>query len=158
MGIRPVIRGLRRRIGRGPLTRQGGQGIPLNGLLAYITNPRSDNLLIPEDEVYDEGTIDLGFELVPRPGIVIEDLWAAVGHTSGVASYWFDADDEPITRLAVGFGSLAGEGISELAGINTANILFKLTSATLQTGRLAVYDPAVDAAVLTEAKAKLKIT
>ena len=158
MGIRPVIRGLRRRIGRGPLTRQGGQGIPRTGLLAYITNPRSDNLLIPEDEVYDESTIDIGFILVPRTGVAVADLWTAVGHTSGVASYWFDAADDPITRLAVGFGSLVGEGISEQATINTVNILFKLTSATLQTGRLAVYDPAVDPDVLTKAKQVLKIT
>ena len=86
------------------------------------------------------------------------DLWAAVGHISGVASYWFDADDEPITRLAVGFGSLVGEGISEQVGINTANILFKLTSTSMQTGRLAVYDPAMDPTVLTKAKAVLKIT
>ena len=136
----------------------GGRGIPRTGLLAYITNPLSDNLLIPEDEVYDEATVDIGFILVPRPGVDVADLWAAVGHTSGVASYWFDADDEPITRLAVGFGSLVGEGISELADINTANVLFKLTNATLQTGRLAVYDPDVDVAVLIEAKTLLKIT
>lgn len=138
--------------------KRSGQGIPRTGLLAYITNPLSDNLLIPEDEVYDESTIDIGFILVPRTGVAVADLWAAVGHTSGVTSYWFDAADEPITRLAVGFGSLVGEGISEQATINTANILFKLTSATLQTGRLAVYDPAVDPDVLTKAKQVLKIT
>jgi hypothetical protein len=136
----------------------GGNLIPNTGLLAYVTSPRSDNLIIPEDEEYDEATVDVGFILVPRSGVAIAELWAAVGHTSGVASYWFDADDEPITRLAVGFGSLVGQGISEQAGINTANVLFKLTSAERQTGRLAVYDPAVDSAVLTEAKAILKIT
>ena len=135
-----------------------GPGLPRTGLLAYITNPLSDNLLIPEDEEYDEDVVDIGFALVPRPGVAIADLWEAVGHTSGVASYWFGADDEPITRLAVGFGSLAGEGISESAGINTANILFKLTDAATQRGRLAVYAADTDAAILAEAKAKLKIT
>ena len=38
---------------------KGGQSLPRTGLLAYITNPLSDNLLIPEDEVYDESTIDI---------------------------------------------------------------------------------------------------
>ena len=92
-------------------------------MLAYITNPLSDNLIIPEDEIYDESTVDIGFILIPRSGVAISALWAAVGHTSGTASYWFDANDEPITRLAVGFGSLIGEGIYELVGINTTNIL-----------------------------------
>ena len=158
MDLRASIPATDRAAGSALCPMWGSRGIPRTDLLAYVTNPLSDNLLIPEDEVYDEATIDIGFILVPRPGVDIADLWAAVGHTSGVASYWFDADDEPITRLAVGFGSLAGEGISEQAGINTANILFKLTSAERQTGRLAVYDPAVDAEVLTEAKAILKIT
>lgn len=138
--------------------KRSGQGIPRTGLLAYITNPLSDNLLIPEDEMYDESTIDIGFILVPRTGVAVADLWAAVGHTSGVASYWFDAADEPITRLAVGFGSLAGEGISELAGINSANILFKLKNAEAQTGVLAIYAADTDAEILIKAKDALKIT
>lgn len=156
--LRPVIRSSLRRVGRGPLQKQGGFPLPIDGLLAYLTRPLSDNLLIPEDEVYLETDIDIGFELSPRPGVTMEQVQAAVGHTSGVASYWFDADDEPITRLAVGFGSLAGEGISELAGINTANVLFKLKSATDQTGVLAIYAADTDRAILDKAKAALKIT
>lgn len=142
-----------------PLGRQKN-AFPRAGLLAYITRPLSDNLLIGEDEEYPEETVDWGFVLVPRPGVAIADLWSAVGHTSGVASYWFDADDEPITRLAVGIPgtSTAGEGISELVGINTANILFKLMDATQQTGRLAVYAIGTDAEIIEKAKDYLKIT
>ena len=132
--------------------------LPRNGLLVYFTRPFSDNLLIPESEVYDETAIDIGFAATPLPGATTGQVQSAVGHTSGVASYWFDSEDEPITRLAVGFGSLSGEGISELAGINTANVLFKLRSAAAQTGVLAVYAADTDAETLTKAKDALKIT
>ena len=131
---------------------------PRAGLLSYLARPFSDNLIIPEDEIYDESTINIGFEANPRPGVTSAQVWAAVGHTSGVASYWFDADDQPITRLAVGFGSLSGQGISELAGINTANVLFKLKNATLQSGVLAIYALGTDQDILDRAKAILRIT
>lgn len=135
-----------------------GSSVPRAGLLVYQPIPKSDNLIIPEDEIYDESTIDIGFTATPRPGVTVEQVMSAVSHTSGVASYWYDTGDEPITRLAVGFGSLAGEGISELAGINTANILFKLINADTQSGVLAIYSPAVTAEILTKAKRALKIT
>lgn len=52
---------------------------------------------------------------------------------------------------------LASEILAD-AGTNTSHVLFKSVSAEKQTGKLAIYDPAVDSAILDKAKKVLGIT
>ena len=63
---------------------------------------------------------------------------------------FFTAGGDPIVVLA-------SEILAD-AGTNSLHVLFKSVSAEKQTGKLAIYDPAVDSAILDKAKKVLGIT
>ena len=135
--IRPVIRGLRRRIGRGPLTRQGGQSLPRTGLQLFLPRENDYRALDWETEVdWDES-------MTGYFGGDVAAIRTATGWTNGNANPLYGADGTPLVTTK--------EEIEGWVGINTANILFSYP-------KLAIYAADVDAAVLTKAKAVLKIT
>lgn len=118
--------------------RHGGGGIPRTGLLFYASGPNSDEYLIGEDTEIGEDTYIWGFYTGTAPAIVsaIEAALGAGNVLEGVA--------------------LATE-IASAAGVNENNVLFKLTNATMQTGKLAVYSTDTDLSILVKAYRALRI-
>ena len=106
----------------------GGRRLPRNGLLLYLARPNSDEYLVGEDTETGEDTYIWGY-ILPDDA----DIRAATGWEPGVANTFYDADGVPTAALAT--------DIAASEGINEWNILFLLTNANNQTGRLAIYDP-----------------
>jgi hypothetical protein len=127
-----------------PLGGSGGFTIPRTDLLFYLARPNSDEYLIGEETEVGEDTYIWGFYTGTD-----ETIRAATGWTVGNANVFYDADGDPVVALA--------SEILASPGINTAHILFKSISVERQEGKLAIYNPTTDAAILAKAKAVLKI-
>ena len=117
---------------------KSGRGrLPRQGLLIYLARPNSDAYITAEDAEIPEGQYDWGYVLP-----------AALFPTLGEGLF-FAAGGGPIVVLA-------SEILAD-AGTNASHVLFKSISGDQQTGKLAIYDPAVDAAILIKAKKVLGI-
>ena len=106
--------------------------LPRTDLLIYLARPNSDAYITAEDAEIPEDQYDWGY-------ILPESLFADLGE-----GLFFTAGGVPIVVLA-------SEILAD-AGTNDSHVLFKSISGDQQTGKLAIYDPAVEAATLTEAK------
>ena len=119
---------------------KSGRGrLPRQDLLIYLARPNSDEYLIGEDTETGEDTYIWGYVLPDDA-----DIRAATGWVSGTANVFYTATGVPIVALAT--------EIAASEGINVWNILFLLTDANNQIGRLAIYDP--DAALSAVDKAR----
>ena len=116
----------------------GGRRLPRNGLLLYLARPNSDAYITGEDAEIPEAQYDWGYVL---PAALFADLGEGL---------FFTAGGMPIVVLA-------SEILADPA-TNASHVLFKSISGNQQTGKLAIYDPAVDAAVLIKAKEVLRIS
>ena len=116
----------------------GGRRLPRNGLLLSLARPNSDAYITGEDAGMPESQYDWGYVL---PAALFADLGEGL---------FFTAGGMPIVVLA-------SEILAD-AGTNASHVLFKSISGALQTGKLAIYDPAVDAAILIKAKKVLGIS
>ena len=114
-----------------------GNALPRANLLIYLARPNSDAYITAEDAEIPEDQYDWGYVL---PATLFADLGEGV---------FFTAGGEPIVVLA-------SEILAD-AGTNASHVLFKSISSDQQTGKLAIYDPAVDAAILIKAKKVLGI-
>ena len=56
------------------------------------------------------------------------------------------------------YGGMGQNSSISIRGTNASHVLFKSISGDQQTGKLAIYDPAVDAAILIKAKKVLGIS
>lgn len=118
----------------------GGRGgsLPRTGLLIYLARPNSDAYITGEATEIPEDQYDWGY-------VLPETLFAELGEC-----IFFTAGGEPIVVLA-------SEILAD-AGTNDSHVLFKSIDGAQQTGKLAIYDPATDAAILTKAKKVLGIS
>ena len=118
---------------------KSGRGrLPRQDLLIYLARPNSDAYITAEDAEIPEDQYDWGYVL---PASLFTDLGEGL---------FFTAGGEPIVVLA-------SEILAD-AGTNDSHVLFKSISADQQTGKLAIYDPGVDSAILDKAKKVLGIT
>ena len=113
--------------------------LPRDGLLIYLARPNSDAYITAEDAAIPEDQYDWGYVLPSA-------LFTMLG-----AGLFFQSDGTPIVVLA-------SEILADLGTNGTGYVLFKLTDATQQTGKLAIYDPATDSSTLEKAKKVLRIT
>lgn len=135
---KPLNHPLSRRVNRGLLSDVGSQSLPRADLLIYLARPNSDAYITGEDTEIPEDQHDWGYVL---PSALFAELGECL---------FFTASGDPIVVLA-----------SEILAdpdTNDSHVLFKSQLETQQTGKLAVYDPATDAAVLTKAKKVLGIS
>ena len=112
--------------------------LPRTDLLIYLARPNSDACITAEDAEIPEDQYDWGYVL---PAALFTDLGEGLFFTRGGV---------PIVVLA-------SEILADPA-TNASHVLFKSISGDQQTGKLAIYDPAVDAAVLIKAKKVLRIS
>ena len=118
---------------------KSGRGrLPRQDLLIYLARPNSDAYITAEGSDIPEDQYDWGYVL---PASLFADLGSGL---------FFTAGGDPIVVLA-------SEILAD-AGTNSLHVLFKSVSAEKQTGKLAIYDPAVDSAILDKAKKVLGIT
>ena len=129
---RPFAAGAYRPLGGGRRKR-----LPRTDLLIYLARPNSDAYITEEDSEIPEDQYDWGYVL---PATLFTDLGEGL---------FFTAGGVPIVVLA--------SEIMADAGTNASHVLFKSISGDQQTGKLAIYDPAVDAATLIKAKKVLGI-
>ena len=115
-----------------------GNALPRANLLIYLARPNSDAYITAEDAEIPEDQYDWGYVL---PASLFADLGAGL---------FFAVGGAPIVVLA-------SEILAD-AGTNASHVLFKSISGDQQTGKLAIYDPAVDPAILIKAKKVLGIT
>ena len=115
-----------------------GPRLPRTDLLIYLARPNSDAYIAAEDAEIPEDQYDWGY-------ILPESLFADLGE-----GLFFTAGGDPIVVLA-------SEILAD-AGTNASHVLFKSISGDQQTGKLAIYDPAVEATTLTEAKKVMGIS
>ena len=106
--------------------------LPRTDLLIYLARPNSDAYITAEDSEIPEDQYDWGY-------ILPESLFADLGE-----GLFFTGGGTPIVVLA-------SEILAD-AGTNASHVLFKSISGDQQTGKLAIYDPSVEAATLTKAK------
>ena len=111
---------------------RSGNKLPTTGLLIYLARPNSDAYITTENAEIPEDQYDWGYVL---PATLFTDLGEGL---------FFTAGGVPIVVLA-------SEILADV-GTNVSHILFKSISGDQQTGKLAIYDPAVDAAILIKAK------
>ena len=141
-GITPgIASAVERAVHRGSSRPFGGgrrKTLPRNGLLLYLARPNSDAYITGETDEIPEAQYDWGY-------VLPETLFSELGE--GV---FFTADGVPIVALA-------SEILAD-AGTNASHVLFKSISGDQQTGKLAIYDPAVDVAILIKAKKVLGIS
>ena len=116
----------------------GGRRLPRAGLLIYLARPNSDAYITGEDAEIPEDQYDWGY-------VLPADLFADLGEC-----LFFTTGGDPIVVLA-------SEILAD-AGTNASHVLFKSISGDQQTGKLAIYAPAVDAAILIKAKKVLGIS
>ena len=112
--------------------------LPRTDLLIYLARPNSDAYITAEDAEIPEDQYDWGY-------ILPESLFADLGE-----GLFFTAGGDPIVVLA-------SEILAD-AGTNASHVLFRSISGYQQTGKLAIYDPGVDADILTKAKKVLGIS
>ena len=130
---RPVHSGVHRSFGGGRRKR-----LPRTDLLIYLARPNSDGYITSEAAEIPEDQYDWGYVL---PAALFADLGECL---------FFTAGGDPIVVLA-------SEILAD-AGTNASHVLFKSISGNQQTGKLAIYAPAVDAAILIKAKKVLGIS
>ena len=116
---------------------RSGNKLPTTDLLIYLARPNSDAYITTENAEIPEDQYDWGYVL---PSTLFTDLGEGL---------FFTADGVPIVVLA-------SEILADV-GTNASHVLFKSISGDQQTGKLAIYDPAVDAAILIKAKKVLGI-
>ena len=125
-----------------PLCRALGSGgrkrLPRTDLLIYLARPNSDAYITEEDSEIPEDQYDWGYVLPAT-------LFTGLGE-----GLFFTAGGVPIVVLA--------SEIMADVGTNASHVLFKSISGDQQTGKLAIYDPAVDPAILIKAKKVLGIS
>ena len=129
---RPVHSGVHRSFGGGRRER-----LPRTDLLIYLARPNSDAYITGETDEIPEAQYDWGYVL---PATLFSDLGEGL---------FFTAGGVPIVVLA--------SEIMADVGTNASHVLFKSISGDQQTGKLAIYDPAVDPAILIKAKKVLGI-
>jgi hypothetical protein len=112
--------------------------LPKTGLIYNVRAPNSDALITGEEEEIPEGEYDWAYVL---PG----SLFATLGEC-----IFFEGDGTPIAILA--------SAIEADEDTNNSHILFRMTNSNRETGRLVIYQPGTDAAVLAKAKQVLGIT
>ena len=117
---------------------RSGNKLPTTGLLIYLARPNSDAYITTENAEIPEDQYDWGYVL---PATLFTDLGEGL---------FFTAGGVPIVVLA-------SEILTDV-GTNASHVLFKSISGYQQTGKLAIYDPAVDAAILIKAKKVLGIS
>ena len=117
---------------------RSGNKLPTTGLLIYLARPNSDAYITAENAEIPEDQYDWGYVL---PATLFTDLGEGL---------FFTAGGVPIVVLA--------SEIMADVGTNASYVLFKSISGDQQTGKLAIYDPAVDAAILIKAKKVLGIS
>ena len=117
---------------------RSGNKLPTIGLLIYLARPNSDAYITTENAEIPEDQYDWGYVL---PATLFTDLGEGL---------FFTAGGVPIVVLA-------SEILADV-GTNASHVLFKSISGDQQTGKLAIYDPAVDAAILIKAKKVLGIS
>ena len=116
---------------------RSGNKLPTTGLLIYLARPNSDAYITTENAEIPEDQYDWGYVL---PATLFSDLGEGL---------FFTAGGVPIVVLA--------SEIMADVGTNASHVLFKSISGDQQTGKLAIYDPAVDPAILIKAKKVLGI-
>jgi hypothetical protein len=119
--------------------------LPKADLLLYLARPNSDEYLIGEGTEVGEDTHIWGYFLGSNATVRL-----ATGWTIGNANPFYDAAGDPIVVLAT--------EIMTWPVINTGNVLFKLTSAERQEGKLAIYELLTPIEVITKAKQALRIS
>ena len=117
---------------------RSGNKLPTTDLLIYLARPNSDAYITTENAEIPEDQYDWGYVL---PATLFIDLGEGL---------FFTAGGVPIVVLA-------SEILADV-GTNASHVLFKSISGAQQTGKLAIYDPAVDAAILIKAKKVLGIS
>ena len=117
---------------------RSGNKLPTTDLLIYLARPNSDAYITTENAEIPEDQYDWGYVL---PAALFTDLGEGL---------FFTAGGVPIVVLA--------SEIMADVGTNASHVLFKSISGDQQTGKLAIYDPAVDAAILIKAKKVLGIS
>ena len=130
---RPIHHGACRPFGGGRR-----KSLPRTDLLIYLARPNSDAYITGETDEIPEAQYDWGYVLPAT-------LFTGLGE-----GLFFTAGGVPIVVLA-------SEILAD-AGTNASHVLFKSISDDQQTGKLAIYDPAVDAAILIKAKKVLGIS
>ena len=130
---RPIHHGVYRPFGGGRR-----KSLPRTDLLIYLARPNSDAYITGEGAEIPEDQYDWGYVL---PANLFTDLGEGLFFTGGGA---------PIVVLA-------SEILAD-PGTNASHVLFKSISGDRQTGKLAIYEPAADAAVLIKAKKVLGIS
>lgn len=115
-----------------------GGGLPQAGLLFYLARPNSDAYITGEATAIPEDQYDWGY-------VLPEELFADLGEC-----IFFNAGGEPVVVLA-------SEILAD-SGTNDSHVLFKSIDGVQQTGKLAIYDLATDAAILTKAKKVLGLS
>ena len=135
-----IASAIERQIHRGAYRPLGGgrrKRLPRTDLLIYLARPNSDAYITEEDSEIPEDQYDWGYVLPAT-------LFTALGE-----GLFFTAGGVPIVVLA--------SEIMADVDTNDSHVLFKSISGDQQTGKLAIYDPAVDAATLIKAKKVLGI-
>ena len=117
---------------------RSGNKLPTTDLLIYLARPNSDAYITTENAEIPEDQYDWGYVL---PATLFTDLGEGLFFTVGGV---------PIVVLA-------SEILADV-GTNGSYVLFKSISGDQQTGKLAIYDPAVDVAILIKAKKVLGIS
>lgn len=112
--------------------------LPRAGLLIYLARPNSDEYLIGQDTIVGQDTYIWGYVL---PALLFTQLGEGL---------FFAADGEPKVVLA-------SEILAD-PNTNIDHVLFRSTSISEQTGKLAIYDPATPLDVLAQAYRVLGLT
>ena len=130
---RPIHRGVYRPFGGGRR-----KSLPRTDLLIYLARPNSDEYLIGEETEIGEDTYIWGYVL---PAALFADLGEGLFFTAG-----------GVPKVV-----LASEILADPT-TNASSVLFRSISVPQQTGKLAIYAPAIDPAILTKAKKVLGIS
>lgn len=130
-----------------PMGRKYGTSLPSTGLLLYLGRPN-----LPAEETPIGEDLEVGEDLALWAFLLPDSysIRTATGWTIGNANLFYDTDGVPTYAWAI--------DIASMAGINTANVLFKLVGgADDNNGKLAIYEIGTDSAILTKAKQILGI-
>lgn len=142
----PVHRPVRESV-RSPMGPGGGVSLPSIGRLLYLGRPNLPAEETPIGEDLEVGeNLSLWAFLLPDS----DNIRVATGWEAGTANLFYDSTGTPTYAWAV--------DIADMAGINTANVLFKLVGgADDNNGKLAIYEIGTDSAILAKAKKTLGI-
>ena len=148
--MRSVARTVKR-VTESPVSRSMGRSyglsLPSTGRLLYLGRPNLPAEETPIGEDLEVGEdLSLWAFLLPDS----DNIRTATGWEAGTANLFYDSTGTPTYAWAV--------DIADMAGINTANVLFKLVGgADDNNGKLAIYEIGTDSAILAKAKQTLGI-